>query len=337
VSAVRLSDTEIDALLADVTSAATETLEPQAAPARAPGQNPKSVGAHVFGAATPQLTGELGALGILHERFARALRRSLLPLLRYQPKVTLGRIESRAYDDYVSGQHGQLVCFNIVRVEPLRGNCLIAVPPKLVSALVDGFFGGKARLGTRAQTEFTPTEERVIQRLIESMCAGLARAWEDVAALRFAYVGTESNAQLAIFLETDDAVLTCPFVVELKEGEIVVDVLYPVQMLKPVLPALRSKVQAERIESSADWRERMIAALLEVPIPLRAVLAEPVTPLGALAQLAPGDTLPIMIGDDIRLLAGAWPIACGTLGAARGLAALQLTRIAATPIAQGSA
>lgn len=330
MSAVRLSEDEIDALLSDVAPGVADVPSPNQSAT-------KSIGAHVFGAAAPQLTGELGALGILHERFARSLRCSFLPLLRYQPKVALGRIESRAYDDYVSGQHGELVCFNIVRVEPLRGNCLIAVPPKLVSAMVDGFFGGKARLGTRAQAEFTSTEERVIQRLVEGMCAGLARAWEDVSTLRFAYVGTESNAQLAIFLETDDAVLTCPFTIELEDGEIVVDVLYPVQMLKPLLPTLRSKVQAERIESSADWRERMIAALLEVPIPLRAVLAEPVAPLGALARLAPGDTLPIMVGDDVRLLAGAWPIAGGTLGAARGLAALQLTRIAANPTPQGRA
>lgn len=314
--AAKLTPQEVDALVAEVGQSA-------------PPAPSKPVDAHVFGAAAPQLTGELGALGILHERFARALRRAFLPLLRYQPKVTLGRIESRAYDDYVSGQHGRLVCFNIVRVEPLRGNCLIAMPPRLVSALVDGFFGGKARLGVRAQAEFTPTEERVIQRLVEGMCGGLARAWEDVAVLRFAYVGTETNAQLAIFLETDDAVLTCPFTVELEEAEIVIDVLYPVQMLKPVLPALRSKVQAERVQGSADWRERMAAAVLDIPITLRAVLAEPVAAMGALVQLAPGDTLPIIVDETIALMAKNHRVACGTLGEARGMTALKLTRIAA--------
>lgn len=311
---VALSDAEVDALLASR----------PAGGALAPA---KATRAHVFGAAAPQLGGELGALGLLHERFARSLRRAFLPLLRYQPKVVLGRIESRAYDDYVAGQQGRLVCFNIVRAEPLRGNLLIAIPPALVSALVDGFFGGKARPAARGQSEFTPTEERVIQRLLEGMCAGLARAWEDIAPLRFAYVGTESNPQLAMFLETDDAVLLCPFTVELEgsDDQATIDILYPVQMLKPVLPALRSKVQAERTEGSADWRQRLADALLDVPVPLRAVLAEPSAALGQLVRLAPGDTLSIQVGNEVRLLAGRTVIGTGALGEAHSMSAVRLT------------
>jgi len=319
VTGATLTDAEVDALLAH-------------APAPAVARAAAVARTHAFGAAAPQLGGELGALGLLHERFARALRRAFLPLLRYQPRVTLGRIESRAYDDYVSGQQGQLVCFNIVRAEPLRGNLLIAVPPGLVSALVDGFFGGKARGAMRGAAEFTPTEERVIQRLIEGMCAGLARAWDEVAHLRFAYVGTEANAQLAMFLETDDSVLLCPFTIELDDGEeSAIDILYPVQMLKPVLPALRSKVQAERVEGSADWRQRLADALLDIGVPVRAVLAEPTAALGDLVRLVPGDTLPIQIGADVRLLAGRTLLGAGTLGEARGMAAIRL----ASPLTLG--
>ncbi len=286
---------------------------------------------HVFGAAAPQLGGELGVLGLLHERFARALSRSFLPVLSFQPKVTLGRIESRAYDDYVSGQASRLVCFNIVRAEPLRGNMLIALPPGLVSTLVDAFFGGKARRGERAQTEFTPTEERVIQRVVEGMCAGLVRTWSDIAELRFTYVGTEANAQLAMILETDDSVLLCPFQVEVEDEDWPVDILYPVQMLKPLLPALRSKVQTERVEGNAHWRARLVDALLDIPVPIRAVLAEPVVPFSLLARLAPGDTLPIQVGGDLRLLAGSTPLGLGTLGEADGRSAVLFKTRAPAP------
>lgn len=321
-----LSDDEVAALIegiADGTLPAERGVKPRS-----------SVERHAFGAAAPQLGGELGALGILHERFARSLKRAFLPLLRYQPNVRLGGIESRAYDDYVAGMRSALVCFNIVRVEPLRGNLLIAFEPELVSAMVDGFFGGKGRAAQRSHGEFTPTEERVIQRLVEGMCAGLARAWHDVAPLKFSFVGTESNAQLAIFLEQDDAVLAATLIVEMGEIETRVDILYPLQMLKPVLPALRSKVQAERIEASADWRERLGAALLEIPVPLRSVLAEPVMSLGLLARLAPGDVLPIQVADDIRVMAESTLFATGTLGEVRGAAAIRLNRMAkpATPM-----
>lgn len=282
---------------------------------------------HEFGVAAPQLSGELGALGILHERFARSLRRAFLPLLRYQPAIRLGRIESRAYDDYVADLRQSLVCFNIVRVDPLRGTVLVSLEPSLVSALVDGFFGGRGETRPRNHGDFTPTEERVIQRLVEGMCLGLSRAWEDVAQLRFTFVGTESNAQLAVFLEQDDAVLVIPLEVGMGMESTKLDILYPLQMLKPVLPALRSKVQADRIEGSADWRERLAAAVLDVPVPVRAVLAEPMARMGALARLAPGDVLPIQATEDIRLFASGTPIGAGRVGEQRGLAAIQLTRI----------
>jgi flagellar motor switch protein FliM len=316
VSGAGLTDEEVEALAAGVAAGALPS--GQGLRARGP------VGPHVFGIATPQLSGELGALAILHERFARALRRAFLPLLRFQPRVRLGAIASQPYDDYVAGLRSTLVCFNIVRVEPLRGNILVSIEPGLVSALVDGFFGGKGRAAGRAGGDFTPTEERVVQRLVEGMCLGLARAWEDVAPLRFAFTGTESNAQLAIFLEQDDAVLVCPLEVDLGEADSRVDILYPIQLLKPVLPALRSKVQAERVEASSDWRERLVAALLEVPVDVRVVVAEPLASMRRLARLAPGDFLAIQPLGEPRLMASDVAIGTGALGDVAGRAALRL-------------
>lgn len=319
MTAGNLSEEEMAALIAGVAEGAAQ-------PRRRP-PPPANVERHQFGAATPQLSGELGALGILHERFARSLRRAFLPLLRYQPTIQLGRIASRAYDDYVADLRQGLVCFNIVRVEPLRGTVLVSLEPSLVSALVDGFFGGKGQTKPRTHGDFTPTEERVIQRLVEGMCVGLARAWEDVAALRFSFVGTESNAQLAVFLEQDDAVLVCPLEIGIGDETARLDILYPVQLLKPVLPALRSKIQADRVEGSEDWRDKLRRAILEIPVPVRAVLAEPSAPMGALIGLKAGDEFQIQSSDSIRLLAAGMPFASGVLGDQRGLAAVQLNRI----------
>jgi flagellar motor switch protein FliM len=319
MSSASLTDEEVAALAAGVAAGTLPTGE---------GLRPRApVERHVFGTATPQLSGELGALAILHERFARALRRAFLPLLRFQPRIRLGAIASQPYDDYVASLRSALVCFNIVRVEPLRGNILVSIEPGLVSALVDGFFGGKGRAAGRANADFTATEERVIQRLVEGMCLGLARAWEDVAPLRFAFTGTESNAQLAIFLEQDDAVLVCPLAVDLGEADSRVDILYPIQLLKPVLPALRSKVQAERIEASSDWRERLVAALLDVSVEVRAVVAEPLASMRKLSHLGPGDFIAVQPGGDLRLMAAGVAIGVGTIGDVGGRAALRLDRI----------
>lgn len=288
-----------------------------------------------FGTASTQLGGELGGIELIHTRFTRSLRRAFLPLIRYQPEVTRGPIEHRAYDAYVSGRAGRAVCFNIIRAEPLRGNLLVSVPPALVSALVDGFFGGRAR-GTSGggARELTPTEERVIGRLVDGVCAGLTRAWEDVARLRFTPVGTETNAQLAIVLENDDAVVLCPFDVMLEGADEphTIEILYPVAMLKPVLPGLRSATGGERpATAEGEWTRRLLGALADVPIPVRARVAEPGLPLSRLLALAPGDIIAVRAEPHVRLMAGGVVVAEGVLGDVGGTAAVRVARLLAAP------
>ena len=56
----------------------------------------------------------------------------------------------------------------LVSVRPLRGSGLIVCDPTLVFAVIDALFGGAGKFHTRIEgRDFSPTETRIITRLVE--------------------------------------------------------------------------------------------------------------------------------------------------------------------------
>src|SRR3546814_8180458 len=96
-------------------------------------------------------------------------------------------------------------------------------------------------------SDLTPAEDRVIQALLERMFAALNAAWADVFDLQFSRISSESHPQFLSFLDPDDVVVVTRFLVTLPRGtSSPVDLVYPLQSLKPLLPLLRMRVITEQ-------------------------------------------------------------------------------------------
>ena len=81
-------------------------------------------------------------------------------------------------------------------------------------------------------------------------------------------------------METSDLVIVCSFVMQLpKVDSLSFDIVYPLQTLKPVSSLLRSRVQADVVESSLSWRDKLEKSILEIPLKVSSHLARPVVSL----------------------------------------------------------
>ena len=68
--------------------------------------------------------------------------------------------------------------------------------PALISALVDALYGGAGKLQAPIEgRDFSPTEQRVIQRLLGVVCTEYNKAWKDVYPLTLDYQRSETHAQ----------------------------------------------------------------------------------------------------------------------------------------------
>ena len=165
-----LSQDEIDALLHGVDSGAVET-EPPAAPGEARNYD--------FASQDRIVRGKLPTLEMINERFARTLRIGIYNLLHRSAELSVKGIDLLRFGEYM---HSLQVPtnLNLVKMKPLRGTALVVYEPRLVFTLVDNFFGGGGKYPARIEgREFTPTEMRVIQLLLNTFRCASRNDWDE--------------------------------------------------------------------------------------------------------------------------------------------------------------
>lgn len=281
---------------------------------------------YTFGSNDLSALGDYHALRMINERFCRIARSVFLPMLRIQPRISAFPPEVRSFDDYRNSQDN-FVSLTNTRIDELRGNHLIVVPPSFISILTDAYYGGSIRAIKASRSEFTATEQRVIEIVTDRLNHALVLAWRDLMALSLTVVSREENMQFAAFVDGDDMVVNCSFMVQLPGIEPAsFDILYPLQTLKPIASLLRSRMQSDTLDDDQSWRERLERAVLSIPLPLTARMAEPDIPLRQLMQLQAGDVVPVTLTETVQILVDGTPLFDAVAGEVAGKSALSVTR-----------
>ena len=160
------------------------------------------------------LLGDLHTLRLINERFGRQVRNVLLPMLRFMPRITSLPPDSVRFDEHMRSVE-PFTSQSVARADSLKGLILVRVPPRLISILVNTFFGGKGDIGTTHQTEFTPTEERILQIVVEGALRTLEDCWREVYPVNFEFMNSETNPAFTSFVEGQEIVVVNSFVVQL--------------------------------------------------------------------------------------------------------------------------
>jgi len=302
-----LSQDEIDALLhgVDGGDVETETDEPL---------DPDQARSYDFASQDRIVRGRLPTLEMINERFARYFRTSMFNMLRRSADISVSGVQMLKFSEFV---HSLFVptSLNIIKVAPLRGKSLFVIDPKLVFSVVDNFFGGSGRFHTKIEgREFTPTELRVVQMLLEIAFKDLAAAWQPVLEVEFGYIGSEVNPQFANIVSPSEVVVVTTFNVDLESGGGDFYLCLPYAMLEPIRDLLDAGVQSDRGEKDERWEQAMREEILEASVELSSNLARTELSLRELSELQVGDILPIDLPEEFEVSAEGLPLFRGTLG-----------------------
>ncbi len=279
-----------------------------------------------FGEDDLSLMGDYYALRQVNERFARQARSVFLPMLRIQPRITSFPPEVKTFDEYCSSID-TFMNLNISRIEELRGQMLLAIQPKFISTLTASFYGGMLESTISKRVEFTTTEDRVIELVSDGLNSALADSWRDLLKLSFTEQGREINTQFASLVDGSELVIICSFVVQLPSSEAdTIDVVYPLQTLKPIAAQLRSRVQTDATDDDETWREKMEKAMMNIPLNLTALLSEPVVSLNKIKNLSKGDVIPIQVKKGITVKVEEIPVFSGEMGEVAGKSAINIQK-----------
>ena len=135
------------------------------------------------------------------------------------------------------------------------------------------------------------------------------------------------NTQFASVVDGSELVIICSFVIQLPgAGSDTLDIVYPLQTLKPIATQLRSRVQSDSSQDNLSWREMMEKAVLNIPLNVSALLGPPVMSVGNMTRLKIGDVVPMMINESVTIKVEDKPFFTGEMGEVAGKSAINLQK-----------
>lgn len=313
-----LSQEEVDALLKGVTGDQddAESLE-------------DTLGVRPYNLGTQEriVRGRMPTLEIINERFARLLRIGLFNFLRRSAEVSVGTVKVSKYSEFIRN----LVVptnLNLTHMKPLRGTSLIVMDPGLVFLLVDNLFGGDGRFHTRVEgRDFTQTEQRIIQKILEIIYETYAKSWEPVYPVQFEYIRSEMNTQFANIATPNEVVVSTTFTIELGPVSGEMHMCMPYSMIEPIRDLLTSSLQGETLEIDKRWVRLMTQQIQIAEVEIVADLGTARINLGDILNMKVGDIIPIAVPEIVSAKVDGTPVMECKYGVFNGQYALRVDKM----------
>lgn len=271
--------------------------------------------------------GRMPTMEIINERFARNIRIGLFNFIRKSPEVSIGGIKVQKYSAFLR----EIVVptnFNIVSVKPLRGSGLIVCDPNIVFAVIDSLFGGAGKYHTRIEgRDFSPTEQRVILRLVDTIISEYKKAWQGIYPLELAYQRSEMQPQFANIASPSEIVVATTFTLEIGETSGAVHFCIPYSTLEPIRDVLYSTIQGDAAEPDRRWINLLKTQIQSAEVDLVAELATAQATVEQLLAFKPGDFVELDLSPAIQAKVDGVPVFDATYGTANNRYAIKIDRL----------
>lgn len=318
-----LSQDEVDALLQGITGE-SQKLEPQES---------QFSGIRNYDIASQEriVRGRMPTMEIINERFSRNIRVGLFNFIRKSPEISVGAIKVEKYSAFLRG----IVVpanLNIVSVTPLRGSGLVVCDPTLVFAVIDSLFGGSGKFHTRIEgRDFSPTEQRIINRLVEVICSEYKKAWHGIYPLELVYQRSEMQPQFANVATPSEIVVTTSFTLEIGDTSGTIHFCIPYATLEPIRDVLYSTVQGNSAEPDRRWVKLLTHQIQAAEVQLVAELGSAPANVEQLLALKAGDFLELELNPLIEAKVDGVPVFECHYGISRGKYAIKIEKMLTGP------
>jgi flagellar motor switch protein FliM len=271
--------------------------------------------------------GRMPTMEVINERFARNVRIGLFNLIRKAPEVAIGGIKVQKFSAFLR----EIVVptnFNIVSVKPLRGNGLVICDPSLVFAVIDALFGGAGKYHTRIEgRDFSPTELRVILRLVETIAAEYKKAWVGIYPIELEYQRSEMQPQFANIATPSEIVIATTFTLEIGEVSGAVHLCMPYSTLEPIRDLLYSTIQGDSAEPDRRWVNLLKQQIQAAEVDLVAELATAPATVEQLLSFKPGDFIELDLDPMIQAKVDGVPVFDCHYGTSSNRYAIRIDRL----------
>ncbi|SEQ58330.1 flagellar motor switch protein FliM [Sphingobium sp. YR768] len=289
------------------------------------------VKAYAFGRGETQAPIMLSGLDRLGEKLGRRIRALIEPIAGVRPLVTAQDTRVLEFGAWTA-EVPAFCSLSIYRLLPLKGQMLLRMDAAMISTLVDCFYGGIGNRPLPTRGEFTPTEDRLIARLADTITARMVETWTDILPLEQGLILRESAVGYAAAAQPGDQMVLQRFIVSItRDQEWPIDLLFPLSALRVIEALTGTNMPTDEEHRDPVWQARIARRMRDIRMPARTVLARPNLSLADLMELKVGDVIPVTIGRSLPLIVGNRIVAHGTIGEQDGRAAFQIEKLAQEP------
>ena len=235
----------------------------------------------------------LRTLEIIFEHYGRLLSTNLPVYLRKTVQVEVINSEAVTFSEFTNALSNP-VLLGIVHLEPLKGNFIMELAPKLGYAMVDRMLGGAGQ-PLEKNRDFSEIELLIIERIFAICVNLLIEPWANVVKIHPKLERIETNPQFAQIISPSEMIAIITMNIRVGDVEGLINICLPYISLEDVMDKLNTKywyanMQAMDERSFQDAIESMIE---KAPMPVKAVLGQSI--------ISVSDFVNIQIGDIIRL------------------------------------
>jgi len=194
--------------------------------------------------------------------------------------------------------------------------------------VIDALFGGAGKFHTRIEgRDFSPTEQRVIGRLVDVIAAEYKKAWAGVYPIDLEYQRSEMQPQFATIAAPSEIVVSTSFNIEIGETSGTIHFCIPYATLEPIRDTLYSTVQGDSAEHDRRWVKLLTHQIQAAEVQLVAELATAPATVEQLLALQPGDFIELDLDPLVQAKVDGVPVFDCHYGTSNGKYAIKIDQL----------
>jgi flagellar motor switch protein FliM len=256
----------------------------------------------------------LPVLELVFDRLGPSLQVTLTKGLRSPVRTEGTHVELQKFGDFRQRFDGRRTVYQVMRLDPLRGYCLVVAAPTLSYALIDASMGGLGIADIPEEREISDIEIGLLYKAHMDLLRDFENAWKSWFPLRVEHVRSDRDNQVASTLSEEEV---CHIGTVKVTGDVLpaspIHFILPYTSLEPLLEATSARA-GEDVDP--NWRVHLQRNVMDVSAEAKAVIGETELPASRVNALREGDIIELdkLIDDDIDLRIENEPIFTGRVG-----------------------
>src|SRR6201984_1114178 len=245
----------------------------------------------------------LPMLEIVFDRLVRRMTTSLRKFTSDNVEVTLDRITSVRFGDYLNSIPLPAI-LAVFKAEEWDNFGLFTIDSSLIYSIIDVLLGGR-RGDTAIRVEGRPStriETNLVKRMIEVVLADAELAFKPLSPVKFNIDRLETNPRFAAISRPANAAILVRLRIDMEDRGGTIELLLPYATIEPIRDVLLQMFMGEKFGRDATWEGHLATEIGLAQIAVQAVLYEAELSLKRLMSLEVGDTLPLDLKTDAAVL-----------------------------------